>query len=283
MRREFVQSTLKTLVEDQVLGLSDSMLVVCGSDAECHLFVDMGFSDVVISNLDERMLPDQFAPLRWSFQDAQRLTYEDASFDFVFVSDGLHHCASPHRALLEMYRVARKGIIVFESRDSLLMRTANRLGLSPEYELEAVIDNDFRYGGVDNTQIPNFIYRWTEQDFEKTVKSFDPVGKQHFRYFYGLNLPYETATYKKKRFKYYAIKVADPFLQLFTRLFKKQCNSFAMVALKPNVPGDLWPWLTVEDESIVFQRSYAQKHFKVNEQDDAVALTAENQERATPS
>jgi ubiquinone/menaquinone biosynthesis C-methylase UbiE len=266
MRRAFVQSTLERLVEDKVLAPSDSILVVCGGDAECVLFVEMEFPNVVISNLDERMLSDQFAPLDWSFQDAQDLTYEDASFDFVFVSDGLHHCASPHRALLEMYRVARKGIIVFESRDSLLMHTANRLGLSPEYELEAVINNDFCYGGVDNTQIPNFIYRWTEQDFEKTIKSFDPVGKQKFRYFYGVNLPYETATYKKTRLKYYAIKIADPFLKLFTRLFKKQCNSFAMVALKPQVPDDLWPWLAVEDEAIVFQRAYAQKHFKVNEQ-----------------
>ena len=266
MRSAFVQSTLEALIEDKILDPSTSILVVCGGDAECDLFVKMGFSNVVISNLDERMIADQFAPLAWSFQDAQDLTYEDASFDFVFVSDGLHHCASPHRALLEMYRVARKGIIVFESRDSFLMRLANRLGLSPEYELEAVINHDFRYGGVNNTQIPNFIYRWTEQDFEKTVKSFDPVGKQQFRYFYGLNLPYETATFRKKKLKYYTIKLADPVLRLFTRLFKKQCNSFAMIALKPNVPGDLWPWLTLEDKAIVFQRSYAHKHFKVHEQ-----------------
>lgn len=97
MRRAFVQSTLATLVADHVLTSLDSILVVCDGDAECLLFVEMGFSNVVISNLDERMLSDQFAPLDWSFQDAQNLTYEDASFDFVFVSDGLHHCASPHR------------------------------------------------------------------------------------------------------------------------------------------------------------------------------------------
>lgn len=70
MRRAFVQSTLERLLEDKVLAPSDSILVVCGGDAECVLFVEMGFSDVVISNLDEPMLSDQFAPLDWSFQDA---------------------------------------------------------------------------------------------------------------------------------------------------------------------------------------------------------------------
>ena len=35
--------------------------------------------------------------------------FEDGAFDFVVVHQGLHHCHSPHRGLLEMYRVARRG------------------------------------------------------------------------------------------------------------------------------------------------------------------------------
>jgi ubiquinone/menaquinone biosynthesis C-methylase UbiE len=54
---------------------------------------------------------DEFAPFSWSFQDAEQLSFEDEAFDYVFVHAGLHHCASPHRALLEMYRVARRGIM----------------------------------------------------------------------------------------------------------------------------------------------------------------------------
>jgi hypothetical protein len=41
-----------------------------------------------------------------------------------------------------------------------------------------------------------------------------------------------------------------------TRLFKKQCNTFAMVALKPRVPDDLWPWLALDDGRVRFNRSY---------------------------
>ncbi len=54
------------------------------------------------------------------------------------VHAGLHHCGSPHRALLEMYRVARKAAVVFEARDSLMMRSAVALGFTNDFELEAV-------------------------------------------------------------------------------------------------------------------------------------------------
>lgn len=263
MRAPFVASVLKTLIEDGLLDTAASLLAVCAGTAERDLFAQMGFTNVVISNLDERMDGDAFAPFAWSFEDAQNLSYGDETFDYVFVADGLHHCASPHRALLEMYRVSRRGIVVVESRDSLVMRLANRLGLSPEYELEAVIGNDFAYGGLNNTAIPNFIYRWTEADFKKTVNTYNPTGAHTFRFFYGLNLPYETAGFKKSRFKYYAIKAAEPFLKLFTLLFKKQCNSFAMVALKPRVPDAVWPWLKVEEGEIVFDPAYAREHFNV--------------------
>ena len=230
--------------------------------AERELFARLGFKNVLISNVDERMHAKQFAPFHWSREDAQRLSFADASFDIVFVADGLHHCRAPHRALLEMYRVARRIVIVVESRDSFTMQLANRLGLSPKYELESVIDHDFSYEGVDNTPIPNFIYRWTEAEFKKTIQSYNPTGRHRFRFFYGLNLPYEMAELKKHRIKLWAIYLAAPFAKVFTLLFKRQCNSFAMVVAKPELPADLWPWLTEEDGQIVFNRAYAEKRFR---------------------
>ena len=106
-------------------------------------------------------------------QDAERLTFADKSFDVVIVHAGLHHCYSPHRALLEMYRVARKVVVAFESRDSLTMRTAVRLGLTLDYETDSLTADG--KGGVAETGIPNFVYRWTERDVIKTIASFDPA------------------------------------------------------------------------------------------------------------
>ena len=262
MRTEFVKSTLLNLKKKQILKPNTSILTVCAGLAEKDLFSSLMFTQVVISNLDSRMQAEQFKPYQWSYQDAQNLTFDDNSYDFVFVADGLHHCASPHRAMLEMYRVARKGIIVIESRDSLLMRTANRLGLSPEYELEAVIGNDFTFGGKDNTQIPNFIYRWTERDFKKAVNSFNPIGRHGFHFYYNANLPYHAVDFQKTNFRYYLFRALDPFVKVLSKLFKKQSNSFAMVAIKPHVPDALWPWLHLKGNEIVFDKRYAEEHFK---------------------
>jgi SAM-dependent methyltransferase len=262
MRTPFTESVLEELLADGTISHSDRIIAVCAGVRERDIFLRCGFQDVTITNLDHSGSGDRFPPFQWSYQDAHDLNYDDNSFDFAFVTDGLHHCSSPHRAMLEMYRVARRGIIVIESRNSLLMRAANHLGLSPEYEVEAVVGSEFKSGGVNNTDIPNYIYRWTESDFEKAIRSFDPMGKQDFRFFYGLNLPYELAGWKKSSLKFYVVKVADPLLRGFTRVFKRQCNTLAMIALKPRIPDDLWPWLKLQNGSVVFNADYAGQHFK---------------------
>jgi SAM-dependent methyltransferase len=264
MRMPFVESVLKELLADGTLARFDSVIAVCAGPPERDVFSQLGFTNVVITNIDKRMTGNEFAPFEWSYQDAHDLKFGDGSFAFAFVADGLHHCSSPHRAVLEMYRVSRKGIIVIESRDSLLMHAANRLGLSPEYELEAVIGNQFRSGGVNNTEIPNYIYRWTESDFKKLIRSFNPLGKHAFRFFYGLNLPYRQAEMKKSSTKLNIVRMADPILRGLTRVFKKQCNTLAMIAVKPRIPDNLWPWLKAEKGRIVFDREYAGRHFKAS-------------------
>ena len=98
MRSGFAESVLRQLMEERVINQTDSFLSVCAGDEEKDLFTTLGFTNVTISNLDERITGREFAPFKWSFQDAQKLSFEDGQFDYAFVSDGLHHCASPHRA-----------------------------------------------------------------------------------------------------------------------------------------------------------------------------------------
>jgi len=262
MRFSLAQTVISELLDDGIISRSDAVLAVCAGEREHELFSTYNFENVVISNIYEQEHINWSASYSWSYQDAQSLSYADGSFDFAFVADGLHHCSSPHRAMLEMYRVARKGIIVIESRRSLLMQVANRLGLSPEYEVEAVVGSELRRGGVNNTAIPNYIYRWTEDELMRAIKSYDPRGRHRVRFFYELNLPYELADWRKSKFKLKVVKVMDPIIQLATRVFKKQCNTLAMVALKPAIPGDLWPWLRMEGDEVVFDPAYADSHFE---------------------
>lgn len=250
MRTRFVERVIRETFALDSNAMHAQWLAVCAGQAERDAFLACGISDATISNLDERMSDSDVAPFAFAFEDAQRLSFADRAFDYVFVSDGLHHCSSPHRALLEMYRVCRRGIVVIESRDSLLMRLAERTGLTARYEIDAVTGNGFTYGGVDNSQIPNFVYRWTEREFEKTIKSFDPASRHRFHYCYGLNLP------ERRGIAGTLIGLAAPALSTVTTIFPRQRNSFAMVALRPSEPDAMWPWLKREGDSIVFERAY---------------------------
>jgi SAM-dependent methyltransferase len=242
MKPGFVESVTDALLADGVLARSDSVLAVCAGRRERDLLAERGFSEAVITNLD---VEGDMAPFTWSRQDAQELLFADGSFDFALVVAGLHHCASPHRALAEMYRVARRGIVAIEARDSILTKAAVRFRLASDYELSAVEAHEYRAGGVDDTSVPNFVYRWTESEFRKTIRSADPTGEPSFRFFYALDVPDRTP----------ALTVAGPVLGGLALVLPRLSNTIAMVALRP---AALWPWLTREGGHVVFDRSYVE-------------------------
>lgn len=250
MRTGFVTDVLSSLIDSGRLDLTHSVLAVAGGTAERDLFSALGLSNATITNLDDVQAAPHLEPYAWAHEDAQHLSYADRSFDWVVVVDGLHHCTSPHRALTEMYRVCRRGVLAVEARDSLLMRAALRLGLSSEYEVEAVEHQGGRSGGLENGPIPNHVYRWTEAEFRKTIRSCDPTGPHEFDFAYGLNLPYETAALRGWGRRAALLKVADPVLRAVTWALPRQRNSMAMTALRPT---SVWPWLTEADGTLGYR------------------------------
>ena len=219
-----------------------SVLVVAGGPADRDALHELGFEHVTISNVDEQMAAEELAPYEWSFQDAEALDYPDGSFDLTVVSAGLHHCRSPHRALLELYRVARVAALALESRDSALMRVAVRLGAVDEYELAAVAAHDFRSGGVANTSTPNYVYRWSEREIEKTVASFAPHARHRIRFFREFELP-EALVEIDRGNRAGILRLARPVVTGITRVLPRQANLFAFAIEKPRLPADLQPWM----------------------------------------
>ncbi len=228
----FYMDVLARLVDARTISKSDSVLVVCGGPLDEKVLQTAGFSDVTVTNLDDSMSN--------SFQDAENLTLPGDSFDVVVVHAGLHHCYSPHRALLEMYRVARKCVVAFEARDSLMIRAAIRFGLTESYELHAVKMSDRLAGGVANGPVPNFVFRWTEREVTKTIASYDPAHIPTIHFFYNLRVPLLRFTQAGNRLLRSVAVLVEPASRIFARLFPKQCNDFAFAIVKGR---QLQPWM----------------------------------------
>jgi SAM-dependent methyltransferase len=232
----FYRRTLARLLREGTLTLDDEILVVCGGPVDRETLSDLRFTSAVITNLDERMTGDEYAPYRWQYEDAEALSAPDDSVDWGLVHHGLHHCASPHRAFAELLRVGRKGAIVFEARDSVAVRAGLRLGWVEEFEVTAVEANDGKWGGVRNGPVPNHVYRWTEREVRKTVNSLRPTHDHEIRYFYGVRVPVERwGDSRGTR----AIAIAAT---IVTRVLPKQGNEFAFVVRK-DVRAK--PWVSV--------------------------------------
>lgn len=256
-RANFYSDCVRGLVPDPTA----SVLVVAAREADAKVLAELGFTDVVISNIETSLRSDQFAPFRWSHQDAHALAYEDRAFDYVLVHDGLHHCSSPHRALLEMYRVARRGLLVVESRDSLVMRLLIRLRLTADYETFAVHSSDGTGGGVDNTEIPNFVFRWTEKQVRQTINAYAPHAAHRIEFRYGWSPPCTPPIEQRNRLKRLLTTVALPLYRVFVAACPKQQNHFAFFVAKPWLPEDLHPWLEMRGERIGFNREWGRRMY----------------------
>src|SRR5208282_1156787 len=127
------------------------MLVLGGGQEDVDILTACGVKQLVMSNINSPGLA----------LDAENIALPDESYDAVFAHAVLHHCRSPHKAVGEMVRVARKHVFFLEPNDSWALRLLVRLSVSFPYELAAVAAHDYVEGGMRNGPIPNYIYRWT--------------------------------------------------------------------------------------------------------------------------
>lgn len=258
----FYIEVLDRLLSEGILTRDMRILVVCAGQTDKDAFLHCGFRNVVISNLDSRMKGNEFSPFEWSFQDAENLAFEDDTFDFCVVHSGLHHCYSPHRGMLEMYRVSKLGLLLFEPYDNILTRIGIRLKFGQEYEHSAVFHNGCAYGGVKNSSIPNYVYRMTKQEIVKAVTCFAPYGPHRFKFIHRMRLPFRQLKGRKQKIFYFALLACTPFLKVLSTLFPEQCNNFAAIVRKPAVNGKLHPWLRREGEHIALNKEWLEQRYQ---------------------
>ncbi len=247
-RFSFYKKTLNDFVKDK-----NATILVCGGGIlDKTVLEKSNFKNVTISNLDKRIEKEKFSPFKWSFQNAESLTFGKNAFDYVITHAAIHHSSSPHRYITEMFRVAKKGILVIESRDSILMQILEKFKICQTYEHRAVFGHKGKFGGVNNTHIPNYIYRWTEREIEKTITSYSPALINKFSYRYGNAFASIDELNKPSKLLFFLIKLMMPLYHCFVFFFPKQQNLFAVLVEKGQSPDNLQPWLIEQNNKIEF-------------------------------
>ena len=228
IRFQFYQNQiLKFLHKDK------SILVLGASSDEASLFHKLQFKKVTLSNIDLAQLKSvkkyNFKKIKIDFRNLFKL--ESNSYDYIAVHASIHHTSKPHNTLLEMYRIAKHGILIIESNDSFIMRLSVKLNFSEDFEKSAV--NEGTYGeGVDGSNVPNYVYRWTEREIKKLFYSYQPDKKINIFFNYQDNIFNEGLSNNSIRKK--IIIFSYIFLKIIFFIFPKQKNLMSIYIDKKN-------------------------------------------------
>ncbi len=146
---------------------------------------------------------------KYSQENAEALSFEDESFDFVMCIEAFHHFPRPMKALYEMLRVARKGVVLLEPPDQYIYTNAfqmlfrnfllflNKLGV-----FKALIGKEVKKHTYED--VGNYVYKVSEREIEKVAL--------------GLNYP---ALAFKKMNQYYTEGIDAEIADKHSKLFKK--------------------------------------------------------------
>jgi len=228
IRFEFYQNQiLKFFHKDK------SILVLGASSDEASLFHKLQFKKITLSNIDLAQLKGtkkyNFNKIKIDFRNLFKI--KNNSYDFVVVHASIHHTSRPHNIILEMYRIAKYGVLIIESNDSFIMRLSVKLNFSEDYELSALNENTF-VGGVDGSNIPNYVYRWTEREIKKLFYSYQPDKKINIFFNYQNNIFNKNLS--NNLIKKIIISFSYIFLKIIFFLFPKQQNLMSIYVDKKN-------------------------------------------------
>ena len=206
-RKIFLKSKIKDIIK-----IPSSILIFGGGQMEREVFQNEDH-DITFLNIDRSDLEN--VNFKTIISSMHNNNIDSNSYDYVLANASIHHASKPHNSILEMYRIAKKGVLIFEGNDSLLMKISNKFGFSEIFEKSAI--NNFQ-GGVDNSEIPNFIYRWTEREINKLISSYKPEIKHKIFFYYEFDIGniFKKSSYKKK--------IVEIIFKIFFFFFPKQKN-----------------------------------------------------------
>jgi len=217
------------IIISKYLNPDSRILVVGAGPIDIKVFNSLGFKKVKFTNL---ITNKKFNKIK--YQNMENLKYPENSFDYSVVHASLHHMSKPYKGLYEMFRVSKKGMLVIESHDNFIMRLLIKMNLTEDYEYSSIkyTGSKINKGGVDGTNIPNYVYRFSESEFIKFSKSLD-LNKSHKLHFdYYLSLDNVESKFSKKLLGKILKLIIINVSYIFFFIFKKQKNELSFFLKK---------------------------------------------------
>jgi len=126
-----------------------------------------------------------------SVQNAEKMTFEDNSFDYVFCKEAYHHFPRPYMAVYEMVRVAKNRVILIEPHDPI-SRMPLMLGLRNIVDrINPGILQKYWKNRYSFEVVGNYVFKLSEREIEKLAL--------------GINLP--AVAFKGINNNYYSLKI----------------------------------------------------------------------------
>ena len=137
-----------------------------------HFLLSAGAQHVHCTDISDTLLKvgfDKNFITSFSAENAEHLSFKDESFDYVYCKESFHHFARPYAALYEMYRVAKRGVILTEPRDTSIDKEPFEL----LKDLAKTLLGRKTRASHGFEPIGNYIYSVSEKELEKALMGLE--------------------------------------------------------------------------------------------------------------
>jgi ubiquinone/menaquinone biosynthesis C-methylase UbiE len=209
-----------------------------GTDA--NYLISNGIKNVLATDISDiylKIAKDNNFITDYKVENAEKLTFEDNTFDFTLCKESYHHFPRPSIALYEMLRVSKKGVILIEPNDpNIFLRyklTINgalfNLALAFKNKIKKIFGKEayYEYGRYET--VGNFISYISEREIEKIALAlnYDSVLFAELNDFYEKGGERERLDDNGPVFR----KIKDKISLLNKLSNKQQINSGLLVAV----------------------------------------------------
>ncbi|WP_149240110.1 class I SAM-dependent methyltransferase [Dyadobacter sp. 32] len=210
----WIHSRLLKLVDPLVTERKSWLTVGDGYGFDANFFYRKGL-DVTATDISDTFLPlSQQHGLfeKYSVENAERMTFADNSFDYIFCKEAYHHFPRPYMAVYEMIRVAREGVVLVEPHDPIskmpfLLALRNIFDRRDTTLLQKYWKNRYSF-----EEVGNYVFKLSEREMDKLAN--------------GIGLP--MVAFKGINNNYYNAKAAHEKADDSSSAFKKIRRKLAM-------------------------------------------------------